>query len=905
MLLFGVAPTIIILLIIIAYTTTQNYSSVLQTNEEMIKGLARKISTEIERGNTRAVITVQTMAYAQENGLFGKREESTSYAGRILAEFPEFTGAYFGYEVDSDQNDKKYLNTKEGKTLQKALNKDGRFIPYWYRGKTDFNKDSLFLEPLVDMETSLYYQGVKDLWHEAGKALPMITEPYVYEGKMIVEQTFPIIIDGKFKGIAGVDRALSHIFEFIKEIKNRESVDIFLISRLGKFISVTTEKSDLLVTKSLYKTPYKKLFSRYYKNGSDNILDLVEDPLDNQNYYFVTSSVPTGNWTVILRKSEESVLSPILSDLYYQVFFALVGLLVITFLSLWLAQSISTGIGRAMEAANFLASGGLPKNTDLDSTLQDEIGRMNISFNRVMEMFREITHVCVAIAEGDFSKSVKIRSERDTLSSAINQMSVKRKKAEEELKAAQKKAEAANQAKSVFISSMSHEIRTPLNAVMGYSQLLEKDPDLPEKQKNDVSAIYRSGKHLLSIVNDILDFSKIEAGKMEVHPNNFDLENLIHDLSVIFAIRCQEKKLDLKVKGIEKNEQILVYGDSGKLRQVLVNLMGNAIKFTSSGTILLNVLPLTENNFFFEVKDTGQGIPLKKQTDIFKPFQQDEEGVKQGGTGLGLSISKKLLNLMGSDIKVESKEGEGSRFYFNIIFPPAKDISETTENPFEHVTRLAPGYSVKAVLVDDNLTNLDVLSRTLEDIGVETMKADNGEDGLKLIRTHSPQIVFSDYHMSNIDGIELTREIKRYPETQQIKIAMISASVFDHQREMYMKEGVQAFIGKPFVREEIFEVLAELLNVQYEYKKEEPQPRLDKEKHLDLSSVNLPMDLLVSLKEAAQSGRITLLENIFTSMKKEQLNGSNLVPHLSDMANKMEFQEIKQIAEKLILNLPK
>lgn len=900
MLLFGVAPTIFILLIIIAFTTTQNYSSALQTNEEMIKNLAGKISTEIERGNTRAVITVQAMAYAQENGLFGKRSESNAYARRILSEFPEFTGAYFGYEANADQKDNSYLKTEDAKSILEGLNNEGRFIPYWYRGKKESNKNLLFLEPLVDMESSLYYQGVKDLFHEAGEALPMITEPYVYEGKMIVEQTFPIVIDGKFKGIAGVDRALSNIFEFIQEIKNRESVDIFLISRLGKFISVTTEQGKLLVTKSIAKTGYRGLFKRYYENRNSNILELIEDPLDQKKYYFVTSLVPTGNWMVILRKSEEEVLSPIRSGLYYQVLFASIGLLVITLLSLWLAQSISNRIGRAMKAADFLASGGLAKDTDLDSSIKDEIGRMNISFNRVMEKFREITNVSVAIAEGDFSKNVKIRSDKDILSSAINQMSAKRKIAEQELKTAQHKAEAANRAKSIFISSMSHEIRTPLNAIMGYSQILEKDPDLPTNNKTDVSAIYRSGKTLLSIVNDILDFSKIEAGKMELHPHNFDLENLIQDLHVIFEIQCKEKKLGFKVVGIEKKEKILVHGDSGKLRQVLVNLMGNAVKFTKSGKIILTVMPLRQNTYFFEVADSGQGIPLNKRNSIFKPFQQDEEGVKQGGTGLGLSISKQLLDLMGAEIKMESEKGKGSRFYFTITFHPGKETSKDKVNPYEHAIRLTPKHSVKALLVDDNKTNLDVLSRTLQNIGVETMETDNGAEALKLISKFPPQIVFSDYHMTNMDGLELTKLIKNDTSNKQVKIVMISASVFDHQREMYMKEGVQAFIGKPFIREEILKVLADLLKVEYQYEKDETTSKKDNHDTSDYSSISLPKPLLLSLKSASQGGMITRLKQILISMENDKSSGSYLVPQLMDMVDQMEFENITKLIDKIL-----
>ena len=762
MLLLGVVPTILILLVIIIFTTTQNYSAALKANENLLRSIAGKVSTEIERGNTRSVVAAKTMAHAQENGLFGNRVESTDYARKMLEAFPEFTGTCFCYEPNADQNDQAYIHSEEAKVIPtNSVDKNGRFLPYWYRGKTQEDENQVYLDNLLDMETSLYYQGNKEQFLKYKKSMPMITEPYIYEGKMIMEHTYPIVIDGKFKGVACIDRSLNQILEFVQEIKDREEVDIFLISRLGKFISATSNRSEQLVTKAITDTGYKDLFGKYYTEKDPNLLELAEDPLDRQKYYFGTSLVPTGDWTVIVRKSEDAVLTPIRSDLYLQLGFALAGLFIITFLSFRLARSISRRIGKAAEAADFLASGGLSKDVDLDRKVDDEIGRMNQSFNRVMEVFRELTDVCVCISEGDFSKKVEVKSDRDILSEAINKMSAKRKEAEEELKSAQQKAEAANQAKSVFISSMSHEIRTPLNAIMGYSQILERAHGLTAKQQEDVVAIHRSGKHLLSIVNDILDFSKIEAGKMELHLSDFDLESMIQDLFVIFTMRSQEKGLQLNVEGLKKDEKIIVHSDSVKLRQILVNLIGNAVKFTTSGTITLTINPLENNDYYFEVHDTGAGIPLEKQTSIFKAFQQDEQGIKQGGTGLGLSISKTLLQLLGSDLAMESVPKQGSRFYFTVKLPPAKISKEAANNPYTGVSRLAAGHTVRAILIDDVQANLDALARVLQEVGVKCMNADNGLEGLALIDEFSPDIVFSDYHMQGVDGLEVTRRIRK------------------------------------------------------------------------------------------------------------------------------------------------
>jgi signal transduction histidine kinase/DNA-binding NarL/FixJ family response regulator len=895
MLLLGVAPTVLILLVIILFSASQNYSSALIANENQLRSIAGTISREIERGNTRAVVAAKTMALAQENGLFGNRIASTDYARQMLIDFPEFTGADFCYEPNADQNDLAYLHSEKAKLIPaNALDKNGRFLPYWYRGKTAADKDKVFLDNLLDMETSLYYQGNKEQFLSHQVSMPMITEPYIYEGKMIMEYTYPIVIDGKFMGVSGIDRSLTAILEFVQQIKDRERVDIFLISRMGKFISATSDGREKLVTNAIVATKYRDLFGRYYNEKSLDILELSKDPIDHQNYYFLTSTVKTGDWLVIVRKSEEAVLAPIRHDLYSQLIFAFIGLFIISFLSFIMARSISRRIGNAAKAANALASGGLSHNVDIRNELDDEIGLMNQSFNRVMARFRELTNVCVSISEGDFSKELDVKSERDILSEAINSMSHKRKQAEEDLKAAQNKAETANQAKSVFISSMSHEIRTPLNAIMGYSQILERADDLSDQQRDDIAAIHRAGKHLLSIINDILDFSKIEAGKMEVHQSNFDLESMTQDLFTIFSMRCKEKGLDLNVEGLIKNNKVCVRSDSVKLRQILVNLIGNAVKFTPSGSVTLLINPLENDNYYFEVRDTGQGIPLEKQTTIFNAFQQDIEGIKQGGTGLGLSISKTLLQLLGSDLAMESVPGESSRFFFTLHLPPAEKEEDTQTNAFANVSHLATGQTVKALLIDDMSVNLDVLTRVLNNIGIETRGATTGTEGLTLIDEFQPDIVFCDYHMQGLDGLGVTRHIINDHGDKEIKIVMISASVFEHHQEMYHQQGVDGFIGKPFVREEIFELLADLLGIEFEndVNNLERQSRLSA---LDFSNITLPDTLISSLTSAINAGQITKINSLFTQCASENLIATDLVQHLRYLTEDLNLEKVLSV----------
>lgn len=402
-LLFLTLPTILIILAIVFMIAQSSFSSARQQAEYSLKQATQLVALEIERRNANAIRTAKMMVLAQEEGLFGNRKASSDLAHRVMNEFSEYTGAYFGYERDINGKDELFTNKEyAGKTADES----GRFLPYWYK-----EGNNLVVTPLADMATSLYYDGVKKLFEKNNVPLPLVTEPYVYQGKMIVEQTYPITRNGKFLGIGGVDRSLTDIEQLLQQIKQKTKRDIYLISRDGRFIS-TTIKGVELQTKLINETQYRNLFSPIYENRQTPKVFLDNDPISDDTFFFSSQLINTGEWLLIIRESEKQVLAPIEELFFKTSVFVSVGVVVLILLSLWFVRSISLRIHNVMLKAEKIAIGDTSKLVDLGSTVQDEIHAMDESLDKVSTSYAEIDRLCSLIAEGDFSAKMEKRSDR-------------------------------------------------------------------------------------------------------------------------------------------------------------------------------------------------------------------------------------------------------------------------------------------------------------------------------------------------------------------------------------------------------------------------------------------------------------------------------------------------------------
>ncbi|HAX80372.1 MAG TPA: histidine kinase, partial [Cyanobacteria bacterium UBA11372] len=715
------------------------------------------------------------------------------------------------------------------------------------------------------------------------------------------------------QGVIGVDFVLTHIGKFLNTLKIGKSGTTFIIERAGLMVASSTKEEPFLRGKdgkiaarlaaTESRVPLIQGTAKYLSDRNSNFAKIQSNQLfiakiagKTQFIHIAPLKDSQGiDWLIVVVIPESDFMEQINANNRTTILLCIAALVIAVIVGILTAEWVTQPILRLNAAAKNIAKGDWDKTVEINRT--DEVGELAKSFNSMAQQLQESFET--------LEEKVKARTA--------------------ELEIAKEKAEVANQAKSTFIANMSHELRSPLNAIIGFSQLMVRSQSLPKEQLENVSIINRSGEHLLTLINNVLDLSKIEAGRTTLNEKDFDLIRLISDIEDMFRLKAEDKGLQLLVEHTPDVPRY-IRTDEVKLRQVLINLINNALKFTEEGGVSVRVgignpeqsaithyqLPSFPGSAWerhyqltFEVEDTGFGIAPEELDSLFEAFVQTETGKQaQEGTGLGLPISRKFVELMGGEMTVISTVGVGTIFKFDIQASLADAVEVESQKTTRRVIAIEPNQpQYRILIVDDKLLNRQLLIKLLNPLGFELKEASNGKEAIAIWNEWEPHLIWMDMRMPVMDGYEATKQIKSTTKGQATAVIALTASVLEEERAVVLSAGCDDFMRKPFREADIFEAMHKHIGVGYIYEDLNPSDSMTtKESGKEILTAaafkELPVEWVANLERAILNIDLNLI-----AQESDRIRSQN--PELADaIAHCLQNFEYDKILNLIAQNNP-
>ena len=759
----------------------------------------------------------------------------------------------------------------------------------------------------VDISSKPYDPRVRP-WYKAAKAAGQNVWSEIYLSFTVLSPAITASVpvysqtDKSFIGVCATDFFLSQeMSKFLQGLSVGKTGTVFIMERSGQLVATSTKEPMLKGTgKDTTRlaavdnpNPTIKATAQFLSDRFQSLNQVEQIDFNTEGKKQYVQVVPFKDlnldWLIVITIPESDFMGQINANTNTTILLCLGALVLAVISGFYTSRWILSPIVRLNKASEEITKGNLDQQIQPENIR--ELDKLGQTFNEMSNQLQASFHT---LAQTNLQLEQRVEERTSDL-----------QQSKEEAELAKQAADNANQAKSEFLANMSHELRTPLNGILGYAQILGQSKNIPEKERHGVNIIYRCGTHLLTLINDVLDISKIEARKLELAPNPIHLPSLIQGIVELSQVRADQKSIDFYYEP-DVNLCSGVIVDKKRLRQVLINLLGNAIKFTDKGSVTLKVESRDSNpsqgitRLRFSITDTGVGISPENIQKLFKAFEQVGDRSRQAeGTGLGLAISQQIVQLMGGQIRVESQLGVGSTFSFEVELPLATDWNQQQTSGAGNIVGYV-GERKKILVVDDRWENRAVILNLLEPLGFVITEAENGQVGLEKMRESLPDLVITDLAMPVMDGFELLKQLRSDESLQHLRVLVSSASVSQADRQMSLQAGGDDFLAKPIHVQELFNTLATNLQLTWSYEETTTQVmnRTDDNPGNNIEMIAPePRDLQILL-ELAQEGRLKKLAEAAEEIGQKDDRYQPFIQQILQLAKKFESEKIEEIIQK-------